>query len=387
MLGKTKKKCSTFVLSRAQNFSTVLSKQVLKNATELLCSGRTREKLWCSDFWHMSESGRQPLDLGLNRVSQDMTNVSSSGYLSISSIPARSSDPAWQYGIAVEGHRNTIICVLCNKTIRGGGITRLKYHLAGIEGNVEAWKKVSDDVKVIDARWDKQLHSPLHAANCFLNPVIYFCPSFTKQKEVARGLLITITRLIPDDDVQDKISAQLEEYKASISDFGLSIVIRQSKLLQAQKLLHAAKLQATPGSEAPPPVKALKLLHTVKLLEASPSPKAPPHPNAILPPDLKLLHQQNSSTRRCSELPKWKGQEEERDTAKSSFVGGCWVVELHWRRSFTGGGASLPRVAWSFVVWSSFWAWRSFTGGGASLPRVALLVEELYGLGRGGRAS
>ncbi|KAG6531008.1 hypothetical protein ZIOFF_004778 [Zingiber officinale] len=26
------------------------------------------------------------------------------------------------------------------------------------------------------------------------------------------------------------------------------------------------------------------------------SPKAPPHPNAILPPYLKLLHQQNSST-------------------------------------------------------------------------------------------
>ncbi|XP_042454226.1 uncharacterized protein LOC122038507 [Zingiber officinale] len=86
-------------------------------------------------------------------------------------------------------------------------------------------------IRVIDARWDKQLHSPLHAAGCFLNPAIYFSPSFTKQKEVARGLLTTITRLVPDDDVQDKISAQLEEYKASTGDFGLSIAIRQREKL------------------------------------------------------------------------------------------------------------------------------------------------------------
>ncbi|KAG6477105.1 hypothetical protein ZIOFF_066357 [Zingiber officinale] len=303
------------------------------------------------------------------------------------SIPARLSDPAWKYGIAVEGHCSTIICVICNKTIRGGGITRLKYHLAGIEGNVEAYTKVSDDVKwqmkqlinslnkkqeqrkrlrneiggsssasvndreelvmdipsstlggssnlnarcssqsgskakpqsffpprttqgaqpmirsalatkesvhnatmamarwwyhanisfnaaksncyqpmvdaitsigpgfkapsyhdlrVIDARWDKQLHSPLHAAGCFLNPAIYFNPSFTKQKEVARGLLATITRLVPDDDVQDKISAQLEEYKASTGDFGLSIAIRQREKLNPVRERNLSKTKSS----------------------------------------------------------------------------------------------------------------------------------------------
>ena len=35
----------------------------------------------------------------------------------------------------------------CCKVIRGGGITRLKCHLAGIPGDVEACKKVSEDVK------------------------------------------------------------------------------------------------------------------------------------------------------------------------------------------------------------------------------------------------
>jgi hypothetical protein len=33
-------------------------------------------------------------------------------------------------------------------------------------------------IQVIDARWDKQLHNPLHVASCFLNPVIYFMRSF-----------------------------------------------------------------------------------------------------------------------------------------------------------------------------------------------------------------
>ncbi|KAG6532149.1 hypothetical protein ZIOFF_005987 [Zingiber officinale] len=281
---------------------------------------------------------------------QDMADTSSSSSLSISSIPARSRDPAWQYGIAVEGHRSSIICVICNKTIRGGGITRLKYHLAGIEGNVKACKKVSDDVKwqmkqlinslnkkqeqrkrlrneiggsssasvndreepvmgipsstlggssnlnarcssqseskakpqsffpprttqgaqpgirsalatkesvhnatMAMARWWYDANIPFNAAKSnYYQPMVDaitsigpgfkapsyhdLSPSFTKQKEVARGLLTTITRLVPDDDVQDKISAQLEEYKASTGDFGLSIAIRQREKLNPVSL-------------------------------------------------------------------------------------------------------------------------------------------------------
>ena len=66
---------------------------------------------------------------------------------------------------------------------------------------------------VIDARWDKQLHSPLHAAGCYLNPGIYFRPSFKKQKDVTKGLLSTITRLILDADEQDILSSQIESQK------------------------------------------------------------------------------------------------------------------------------------------------------------------------------
>ncbi|XP_075654755.1 uncharacterized protein LOC142624914 [Castanea sativa] len=86
-------------------------------------------------------------------------------------------------------------------------------------------------IRVIDARWDKQLHSPLHAAGCFLNPAIYFRPSFKRQNEVQRGLLSTLMRLVPDPDIQDKISSQLDEYKKSIGDFGTSLAIRQRERL------------------------------------------------------------------------------------------------------------------------------------------------------------
>ena len=67
---------------------------------------------------------------------------------SVASGPAvRSEDPAWAYGRAVPDARNNTQCTFCCKMIRGGGITRLKYHLAGIPGDVEACKKVSEDVK------------------------------------------------------------------------------------------------------------------------------------------------------------------------------------------------------------------------------------------------
>ena len=87
-------------------------------------------------------------------------------------------------------------------------------------------------VQVIDVRWDKQLYSHLHAAGCFLNPAIYFRPTFTKKNEVHRGLPSTTMRLVRDPKIQDKISSQLDEYKKSIGDFGMSLAIRQREKLK-----------------------------------------------------------------------------------------------------------------------------------------------------------
>ncbi|KAK4548413.1 hypothetical protein RGQ29_032794 [Quercus rubra] len=84
---------------------------------------------------------------------------------------------------------------------------------------------------VIDARWDRQLHSPLHAAGCYLNPGIFFRPSFKKQKDVTNGLLSSITRLVSDPDEQDILSSQIESYKKSLGDFGMPMAIRQREKL------------------------------------------------------------------------------------------------------------------------------------------------------------
>ncbi|KAF5465322.1 hypothetical protein F2P56_015342 [Juglans regia] len=59
----------------------------------------------------------------------------------------RSEDPTWAHARVVPGARNNTECLYCNKVIRGGGITRLKYHLARISGDIETCKNVSEYVK------------------------------------------------------------------------------------------------------------------------------------------------------------------------------------------------------------------------------------------------
>ncbi|KAL7214779.1 hypothetical protein ACSBR1_027044 [Camellia fascicularis] len=45
----------------------------------------------------------------------------------------------------VVGNNNNTICLYCNKHLKGGGITRLKYHLARIKGEVDPCNKVLQD--------------------------------------------------------------------------------------------------------------------------------------------------------------------------------------------------------------------------------------------------
>ena len=47
-------------------------------------------------------------------------------------------DPAWEYFSlgADEKGRNTFPCIYCRQTYKGGGINRMKKHLAGIKGDI-----------------------------------------------------------------------------------------------------------------------------------------------------------------------------------------------------------------------------------------------------------
>ncbi|WOH11920.1 hypothetical protein DCAR_0831416 [Daucus carota subsp. sativus] len=49
-------------------------------------------------------------------------------------------------------------------------------------------KKYVEVFKIIDKRWDVQLHQPLHAAAYYLNPEFYYGnPNIEKDREVIKG--------------------------------------------------------------------------------------------------------------------------------------------------------------------------------------------------------
>ncbi|XP_077249262.1 uncharacterized protein LOC143888726 [Tasmannia lanceolata] len=80
--------------------------------------------------------------------------------------------------------------------------------------------------RIIDQRWGKQLHSPLHAAGYFLNPALFFSPTFSKHHEVTRGLIECINRLVPDEVTQDTITSYIENYRESTDMFAMKMAIR-----------------------------------------------------------------------------------------------------------------------------------------------------------------
>lgn len=63
-------------------------------------------------------------------------------------VPPRATDPGWAHGIMVNGGRQKIRCKYCHKVILGGGISRLKQHLAGERGNVAPCEEVPEEVKL-----------------------------------------------------------------------------------------------------------------------------------------------------------------------------------------------------------------------------------------------
>ena len=54
---------------------------------------------------------------------------------SLSEMAPKAKDPAWAHADVVDG---VMYCKYCKKLIKGGGIYRLKQHLAAIKGQVKA---------------------------------------------------------------------------------------------------------------------------------------------------------------------------------------------------------------------------------------------------------
>ncbi|XP_042387691.1 uncharacterized protein LOC121979764 [Zingiber officinale] len=97
--------------------------------------------------------------------------------------------------------------------------------LKSFDNNREKCKNVLD---IIDSRWDRQLHHPLHAAGYYLNSYFYYHnPKVETDTEVTNGLFACIQRLIPSPELRDKIiMEELPVYKNSESLFGNEFAIR-----------------------------------------------------------------------------------------------------------------------------------------------------------------
>lgn len=76
---------------------------------------------------------------------------------------------------------------------------------------------------IIDERWDKQLHRPLHAAAYYLNPQFHYSPDFKADIEVYHGLYECLQRMVTDEDQSSKIDVQLEDFKHGLKFFGSKI--------------------------------------------------------------------------------------------------------------------------------------------------------------------
>lgn len=105
---------------------------------------------------------------------------------------------------------------------------RAKEAIAKSFSNVQ--EKYQQAFEFIDARWDSQLHRPLHAAGYFLNPQIFY----DNQKEVCceevmKGLYDCIWRLVPDVETQDKIDVELDSYRNASGLFAYPMAIRNRK--------------------------------------------------------------------------------------------------------------------------------------------------------------
>eukprot|EP00253_Pinus_taeda_P024800 PITA_24800 len=76
--------------------------------------------------------------------------------------------------------------------------------------------------QIIDYRWDKKQHLPLHVAGAYLNLRLFYNegPIIQRDIEVMRGFMTCIEKMFLNQYIQDKINIQRDMYKDASSMFG-----------------------------------------------------------------------------------------------------------------------------------------------------------------------
>lgn len=97
--------------------------------------------------------------------------------------------------------------------------------------------------KIIDERWEAQLHRPLHGAGFYLNPKYQYDPKYVHTSdnvdadedvmyEARKGLFDCIERMVPNKKDRAKISKQLDIFTTAIGEFGRAMAIESRKTKQ-----------------------------------------------------------------------------------------------------------------------------------------------------------
>ena len=98
---------------------------------------------------------------------------------------------------------------------------------------------------IIDARWELQLHRPLHAAAYYLNPHYHYNSNFKVNANIKIGLYQCLERMVPDASERCKIDLQLDSFKDASGLFG----IEAAKITRDKKT--PAKWWDSYGDECP----------------------------------------------------------------------------------------------------------------------------------------
>ncbi|KAD6795680.1 hypothetical protein E3N88_06576 [Mikania micrantha] len=82
-------------------------------------------------------------------------------------------------------------------------------------------EKFWDLYKIIDDRWNCQLHQPLHTAGYYLNPSLYYSnPSVDDVDELVDGFMSCINKLALKEEEKEKIHMKLPLYQRAERIFG-----------------------------------------------------------------------------------------------------------------------------------------------------------------------
>jgi hypothetical protein len=74
---------------------------------------------------------------------------------------------------------------------------------------------------IVDARWELQLHRPLHATTYYLNPHYHNNLNFKVNANIKIGLYQCLERIVPNASERCKINLQLESFKDAKGLFGI----------------------------------------------------------------------------------------------------------------------------------------------------------------------